>query len=114
MAKKLITLKKNSDFVRIKTKGITRISKSLILQKLFDQNLSNSAIVGYTATKKLGNAVKRNYAKRILRELAKNNILQYGGIGYYYVLIAKNNIFETSFQKLNNELKKLLLDNEKK
>ena len=60
--------------------------------------------VGYTATKKIGNAISRNKAKRILRELAKK-ILINGKINSYYVLIAKPTILETSFEELFKELK---------
>ena len=48
------------------------------IQILKDMNLDNNINVGYTATKRLGNAIKRNKAKRIMRELAKKVISKYG------------------------------------
>ena len=75
---------------------------------LANKKLNNSVIVGYTATKKLGSAVKRNKAKRLMRELVKNNLLKYGEKNFLYVLIAKKSIFDTSFENLNKEFKKLL------
>ena len=59
--------------------------------------------MGYTATKKIGNAVKRNKAKRIMRELAKKILIK-GKINSYYVLIAKSSILQTKFEKLLLEL----------
>ena len=79
-----------------------------LCRKLANKKLNNSVIVGYTATKKLGSAVKRNKAKRLMRELVKNNLLKYGEKNFLYVLIAKKSIFDTSFENLNKEFKKLL------
>ena len=82
-------------------------SKNMNIQILHNQNLENSIGIGYTASKKVGNAVKRNKTKRIMRELARK-ILINGKINSYYVLIAKNSIFSTNFITLEIELKKLI------
>ncbi|SVA69434.1 uncharacterized protein METZ01_LOCUS122288, partial [marine metagenome] len=58
--------------------------------------------------KKIGNAVKRNKAKRLMRELARKVLIKYGKINSYYVLIAKNSIFNTPFATLEIEFKKLI------
>ena len=79
-------------------------SDNINIQKLIDQDLDNKIGVGYTATKKIGNAVKRNKAKRIMRELARK-ILINGKINSYYVLIAKTSLLEEKFEKLILELK---------
>ena len=73
------------------------------MQILHKQDLKNTIGVGYTATKKMGNAVKRNKAKRIMRELAKKILIK-GKINSYYVLIAKSSILQTKFEKLLLEL----------
>lgn len=46
--------------------------------------------VGFTCSKKVGNAVARNRAKRRLREAARKIISQNGLDGWDYVLIGKN------------------------
>ena len=79
-------------------------SKNMNVQILHNQDLENSIGIGYTASKKIGNAVKRNKAKRIMRELARK-ILINGKINSYYVLIAKNSLLEEKFEKLLLELK---------
>lgn len=45
--------------------------------------------VGYTASKKVGNAVIRNRAKRRLRALARAVLLPQGKPGWDYVLVAR-------------------------
>ena len=74
------------------------------VQILHNQDLENSIGIGYTASKKIGNAVKRNKAKRIMRELARK-ILINGKINSYYVLIAKTSLLKEKFEKLLLELK---------
>ncbi len=88
----------------IKEKGNFLKSKNMNIQVLLDQDLDNTIGIGYTATKRIGKAFKRNKAKRIMRELAKK-ILINGKINSYYVLIAKPSLLETSFDKLIIELK---------
>lgn len=45
--------------------------------------------VGFTCSKKIGNAVARNRAKRRLRALARDVLLHQGKPGWDYVLIGK-------------------------
>ena len=78
------------------------------MQFLEEENLEEVIIIGYTATKKIGNAVKRNKAKRLMREVARKVLRKYGKINSYYVLIAKNSIFSTPFTDLEIELKNLI------
>ena len=62
--------------------------------------------VGFTATKKLGNAVKRNRAKRRMRALFReySPLLQNGS----YVFVAKVGLFDTSYEQLQQDFKKVL------
>ncbi|MFT7003618.1 MAG: ribonuclease P protein component [Sulfurimonas sp.] len=62
--------------------------------------------VGFTATKKIGNAVKRNRAKRRLRALfcEYSPQLEDGT----YVFVAKLSINDISHQDLTNDFKKVL------
>ena len=103
MALNLYTIKKRATFVHIRNEGIFIPSKNMNIQKLTDQDLNNKIGVGYTATKKIGNAVKRNKAKRIMRELAKKILIK-GKINTYFVLIAKPSILEANFIDLLEEL----------
>ena len=108
MAQTLNTIKKRSTFLNVKKKGQFLRSFSFNIQILKDMSLDNNINVGYTATKRLGNAIKRNKAKRIMRELAKKVISKYGKKNFYYVIIAKNSLFKTTFKNLENELIKII------
>ena len=103
MAPHLFTIKKRTTFVQIRDKGVFIRSKNLNVQKLLNQDLDGRIGVGYTATKKIGNAVKRNKAKIIMRELAKKILIK-GKINTYFVLIAKPSILEANFIDLLEEL----------
>ena len=106
MALSIITIKQRSTFVRVRNNGIFIRTKPFNIQILEDKILSNKIAVGYTATKRLGNAVIRNKAKRIMRELARKVITKYGKINFYYVIIAKSSLLKMPFEELKLELEK--------
>lgn len=62
--------------------------------------------VGFTATKKIGNAVKRNRAKRRMRALfcEFSSSLQNGT----YIFVAKQPLIETPYEKLQQDFEKVL------
>ena len=107
MAPQLFTIKKRSTFVNIRENGVFIRSNNINIQKLINQDLDNKIGVGYTATKKIGNAVKRNKTKRIMRELAKKILIK-SKTNTYYVLIAKKSILDTKFKDLLEELEKMI------
>ena len=93
----------------IRNEGKFIKSKNINLQILHNQNLENSIGIGYTASKKVGNAIKRNRAKRIMRELARKIIIN-GKINSYYVIIAKPSLLDEKFDKLLIELEEKIND----
>ena len=107
MAPQLFTIKKRTTFVHIRDKGVFIRSKNINVQKLLNQELDGKIGVGYTATKRIGNAVKRNKAKRIMRELAKKILIK-GKTNTYYVLIAKLSILDTKFKTLLEEMESII------
>tara|TARA_Y100001935_G_scaffold252477_1_gene256487 strand:- start:852 stop:1181 length:330 start_codon:yes stop_codon:yes gene_type:complete len=109
MAHKLFTIKKRSTFVMIRNHGSFIKGKNINIQILHNQNLENTIGVGYTASKKIGNAVKRNKAKRVMRELARKIIIK-GKINSYYVLIAKLSLLDEKFNNLLIELEEKIND----
>ncbi len=58
--------------------------------------------VGFTASKKIGNAVKRNFAKRRLRA-AFLNLQPHLNQGYY-IFVAKKEILTDDFEKVQKDM----------
>ena len=56
---------------------------------------------GITLIKKFGNAVKRNYYKRVLREIIRNNINMFLN-KYDYIIIIKKDCEKISFSEIEN------------
>jgi ribonuclease P protein component len=59
--------------------------------------------VGFTATKKLGNAVVRNRVKRRLRELARQHLSAVALPGHDYVLIGRQPAFGRAYADLEKD-----------
>ena len=96
-------LKKRSEFISLRNKCITLHGKLVIIN--IDKN-ANFTKYGLTVSKKIGNAVKRNYLKRIIRSLLKENI----NIIPKYILseiIPKKNIEKTKYIDLKTDLIKV-------
>ncbi|MDR1691463.1 MAG: ribonuclease P protein component [Rickettsiales bacterium] len=98
------TLKKKRDFEKIKQQGVkwTAPCFSILALSDFDQNYTGLIV----SKKNLGKlAVKRNYAKRQMRELFydafKNGLL---GKGVSYIAILKPPFATTDFSKKKEEL----------
>lgn len=64
--------------------------------------------IGYTVTKKIGNAVVRNRMKRRLRALARDLLPESGIRGADHVLIGRNGGIERDFAQLRTDLAKAL------
>jgi ribonuclease P protein component len=97
-------LKDRSDFLKT-AKGKIVHKKGFVLQgrKRFD-SLKNIR-VGFTCSKKVGNAVLRNLAKRRLREISRNIFPKNGFNGWDYVLVGRKD--HTAQLKLNVMVKDL-------
>ncbi|XOQ47841.1 MAG: ribonuclease P protein component [Eubacteriales bacterium] len=61
-----LSIKENKDFCRIYAKGKSYVSPVVVTYVL--KNRRKNVRAGITTTKKIGNAVKRNRARRVIRE----------------------------------------------
>ena len=98
----LETLSKRSDFVAA-SKAEKYVGKSVIVQAR--PNSLQTIRVGYTASKRVGNAVARNRAKRRMRAAVAETLAFYGTSGTDYVLIGRaQTTCNTKFDELKDEL----------
>lgn len=79
-----------------------------VLQVLARDDGSSDMRVGFTVTKKIGNAVVRNRMKRRLRALARDVLPDSGVRGADHVLIGRNGGIERDYAVLRAELVKAL------
>lgn len=88
----MTTLTRRADFLRAASARRQGTAGFLLQARRRDpaEPVAPQAIrVGYTCSKKLGNAVARNRAKRRLRELARQVIPARGQGGWDYVLVGR-------------------------
>jgi ribonuclease P protein component len=82
------TLKKRADFLTAAQYGRKSVASMTVQARDRADGLSEMR-VGYTCSKKVGNSVARNRAKRRLREAARLVLADQGRAGYDYVLIGR-------------------------
>ena len=96
-------LKQRKDFLRLA--HAKRVHSTSFVLQARDRGDAQALRVGFTCSKKVGNAVARNRAKRRLREIARLILPQFGQIGHDYVLIGRANVTaSTKFTALQDEL----------
>ena len=101
--KNLISLKKRSDFLDLRGKEIF-FSKYFILQ-FHPTNNQDDLLFGLVASKKIGCAVKRNKAKRRMREMFRT-IATPQIPGGRVVMIARYKLVDACYEDVLNDLKK--------
>jgi len=104
---RLIHLRKRADFLAANRGKRAAMPGFVLLAR--DRGDGDDAVrVGYTVTKKIGNAVVRNRMKRRLREIARAELPGAGRDGCDYVLIGREGGIERDFSALRGELAKAL------
>jgi ribonuclease P protein component len=92
MSDRLVRLKTRADFLRVAATRARAVRAGLILQAAPQPGADGAKPpprVGYTASRRVGNAVARNRAKRRLRAAAATLLPRHGTAGMDYVLIAR-------------------------
>lgn len=103
---KLERLKVRRDFLKVAASRQKWVTGRLILQGAPRLNAGKSpARVGFTASRKVGNAVARNRAKRRLRALVAELAPELALPGWDYVLIARQTLVTCPFNDLRDDLR---------
>lgn len=102
--KKGMRLKKNKEFKRVYNYGKSWANKYLVLYKLEQKNKQFK--VGFSVSKKIGNAVVRNKLKRQMREIFRLNKDNIKNKNAFFVFIARQKVKEANY----NEIEKSTLD----
>ena len=97
------SLKKNQDFQAVYNNGTSRADSLLVLYVLKKEGQEKSR-VGISVSKKVGNSVKRNRARRLMRE-SYRQLKDIVPTGYDIIIIARNTITGRSFSEVDNSMK---------
>ena len=104
-------LKRRADFLRVAALRRKWAAPGLILQAAPqpDSETAEAEIrVGFTASRKVGNAVKRNRARRRLKALVREMIATGADPGLDLVLIARPATVDRPFDELRRDLRQSL------
>lgn len=93
-------------FLAAAQSGKKWVAPGFILQIDTPRNVVEPPVLlyGLTASKKIGNAVTRNRARRRLRALAKEILSAHASLGYHYVLIARKITPDCAYADLRRDL----------
>ncbi len=106
----LQVMRKRADFLSAAKAG-RHASPGFVLQARRREEADHGDMIriGYTCSKKVGNAVARNRAKRRLREIARRILPGAGKPGWDYVLVGREKITATrDFAVLQGDLRSAL------
>lgn len=102
----LVSIPSRAGFLAARDSGIKAVAAGFVLQAA--PTGREEWRLGLTASKKTGNAVRRNRARRRLRALARTELAKRARSGIDYVLIARHGTTERSWEDLVKDLHKAL------
>jgi ribonuclease P protein component len=106
-AQRLVILTKRADFLAA-NRGKRAPMPGFVLLVRPRGDGDSKMRIGFTVTKKIGNAVVRNRMKRRFRSLARETLADHGIAGADHVLIGRSGGIERDYASLQFELKRAL------
>ena len=102
----LVSIPSRTGFLAARDSGVKAVAAGFVLQAALTGR--GDWRLGLTASKKTGNAVRRNRARRRLRALARTELAKHARSGTDYVMIARHGTAERSWDDLVTDLHKSL------
>ena len=96
-------LKRRAEFLRAAAQGSKFSTPGLVLQAIAGND--DQLRVGFTCSKKVGNAVERNRARRRLKAAAATLMPELALVGHDYVLIGKTATIKRPYALLLQDLR---------
>jgi ribonuclease P protein component len=100
-------LKRRPEFLRVAASGKKAAIGGVVLQALARAD-DGPARIGFTVTKKVGNAVIRNRTRRRLKEAARLLLAERKVVGVDLVLIGRNSTRGRKFIALQGDIRRAL------
>ena len=100
-------LKRRAEFLRVAAKGKKAATHGLVLQAL-SQPEPGPARIGFTVTRKVGNAVVRNRTRRRLKEAVRLELAERPVSGVDLVVIGRDSTRGRDFLDLRDDLRRAL------
>jgi len=102
---KIYRLRSNMEFKKVYSGGKSYWNRNLVLY--VKKNNVGDTRIGYSITKKIGNAVVRNKIRRRMKEIYR---LNFNGVknNYDLILIPKKNIVDISYKELESAMLHIL------
>jgi len=107
LARSASRLKRRAEFLRVAAKGRKTATHGLVLQALHRED-QGPARIGFTVTKKIGNAVVRNRTRRRLKEAARLELAGQQVSGVDLVLIGREATRGRKFLELRDDFRRAL------
>ncbi len=109
----LVIIRARRDFLQVQAQGLKKVMPGFVLH-IFERGVLKPPLLsapraGFTASKKVGGAVQRNFAKRRMRALVRDIIGPKARAHHDYVVVARAQILTRSYWLLEKELKNGLM-----
>ena len=97
-------IKNRKEYLAIAASGRRWVTPAFVIQVKESNDKDSAPQVGFTVTKKVGNAVIRNRVRRRLKEAAREIIPLKASRGWEYVLIGRHACLDIAYERIKSDL----------